>query len=239
MENNGECSQKRLSQQTTLNFPVLSYTHFDSSNKKGKNKLVDHIDHGEVANNEKETTPLKPIKQLKQITLNFPSITNNIRKKRFFSDIDTDDNGTDIDEESDDDECSDDEYNAVPRDGEPHMCPKEKKLRRHKYFSRLINPKHIRCICGKDLKLDKRYSVKNLKIHVRSKKACNAKIQGQHSVEKYFKSSSDEIPLSMQFPCQGLSNDQIKHYILHCPSDFGGSKRETELACQLFPQKFN
>ncbi|UZO29193.1 uncharacterized protein OCT59_022679 [Rhizophagus irregularis] len=195
MENNGECSQKRVSQQTTLNFPVLSYTHFDSSNKKGKNKLVDHIDHGEVANNEKETTPLKPIKQLKQITLNFPSITNNIRKKRFFSDIDTDDNGTDIDEESDDDECSDDEYNAVPRDGEPH-------------------------------------------IHVRSKKACNAKIQGQHSVEKYFKSSSDEIPLSMQFPCQGLSNDQIKHYILHCPSDFGGSKRETELACQLFPQKF-
>lgn len=83
MENNGECSQKRVSQQTTLNFPVLSYTHFDSSNKKGKNKLVDHIDHGEVANNEKETTPLKPIKQLKQITLNFPSITNNIRKKRF------------------------------------------------------------------------------------------------------------------------------------------------------------
>ena len=164
MENNGECSQKRVSQQTTLNFPVLSYTHFDSSNKKGKNKLVDHIDHGEVANNEKETTPLKPIKQLKQLTLNFPSITNNIRKKRFFSDIDTDDNGTDIDEESDDDECSDDEYNAVPRDGEPHMCPKEKKLRRHKYFSRLINPKHIRCICGKDLKLDKRYSVKNLKM---------------------------------------------------------------------------
>ncbi|GET67087.1 hypothetical protein GLOIN_2v1777971 [Rhizophagus irregularis DAOM 181602=DAOM 197198] len=212
MENNGECSQKRVSQQTTLNFPVLSYTHFDSSNKKGKNKLVDHIDHGEVANNEKETTPLKPIKQLKQITLNFPSITNNIH----------------IDEESDDDECSDDEYNAVPRDGEPHMCPKEKKLRQHKYFSRLINPKHIRCICGKDLKLDKRYSVKNLKIHVRSKKACNAKIQGQHSVEKYFKSSSDEIPLSMQFPCQGLSNDQIKHYILHCPSDFGGKLNSDE-----------
>ncbi|RGB21880.1 hypothetical protein C1646_777069 [Rhizophagus diaphanus] len=210
MENNGECLQKRVSQQITLNFPVLSYTHFDSSNKKGKNKLVDHIDHGEVANNEKETTPLKLIKQLKQTTLNFPSITNNIRKKRFFSDIDTDDNGTDIDEESDDDECNDDKYNAVPRDEEPHIY----------------------------LKLDKRYLVKNLKIHVCSKKACNTKIQGQHSVEKYFKSSSDEILLSMQFPCQGLSNNQIKHYILHCPSDFGGSKRETELACQLFSQKF-
>ncbi|CAB4381525.1 unnamed protein product [Rhizophagus irregularis] len=111
------------------------------------------------------------------------------------NDIDTDDNGTDIDEESDDDECSDDEYNGVSCDGEPH-------------------------------------------IHVRSKKSCNAKIQGQHSVEKYFKFSSDEIPLSMQFPCQGLSNDQIKHYILYYSSDFGGSKRETELACQLFPQKF-
>ena len=42
----------------------------------------------------------------------------------------------------------------------------------------------------------------------------------------------------MQFFCQGLSNDQIKQYILRYLSDFGGSKRETELACQLFPQKF-
>jgi hypothetical protein len=165
MENNGECSQKRIMQQTTLSFPVLSYTHFDSSNKKGKNKLVDHMDYEEVVNHENETPP-KPIKQLKQTTLNFSLITNNTHKKRFFSDIDTDNNDTDIDDESDehDDECSDDEYNAVPHDGGPHMCPKERKLRRHKYFSRLINPKHIRCICGKDLKLDKRYSVKNLRM---------------------------------------------------------------------------
>jgi len=35
-----------------------------------------------------------------------------------------------------------------------------------------------------------------------------------------------------------LTNDQIKQYVLKCPSDFGGSKNETELACQLFPQKF-
>ena len=26
--------------------------------------------------------------------------------------------------------------------------------------------------------------------------------------------------------------------MLCCPSDFGGSKRETELACRLFPHKF-
>src|SRR3954468_19236008 len=83
MENNGECSQKRIMQQTTLSFSVLSYTHFDSSNKKGKNKLVDHMDYKEVVNHEKETTPPKPIKQLKQNTLNFSLITNNTHKKRF------------------------------------------------------------------------------------------------------------------------------------------------------------
>ncbi|CAG8649117.1 16749_t:CDS:2, partial [Cetraspora pellucida] len=36
----------------------------------------------------------------------------------------------------------------------------------------------------------------------------------------------------------GLSNDQIKQYVLKCSSDFGGSKSKTELACQLFLQKF-
>ena len=67
------------------------------------------------------------------MTLNFPLITDNSHKKRFFSNIDTDDNDTDIDEEfddeCDDDKCNDDEYNAVLCDGEPYMCPKEKKLR--------------------------------------------------------------------------------------------------------------
>ncbi|CAG8708942.1 12570_t:CDS:2, partial [Dentiscutata heterogama] len=51
--------------------------------------------------------------------------------------------------------------------------------------------------------------------HIHGKKACNAKVQDQ-----------------------GLSNDQIKQYGLKYSSDFGGSKSETELACQLFPQKF-
>lgn len=75
---------------------------------------------------------------------------------------------------------------------------------------------------------------------MRSKRACNAKAQGQCGIEKYYKINSDEIPLSerQSYPCQGLSNDQIKQYVLRCPSDFGGSKRETELACQLFPNKF-
>jgi len=43
------------------------------------------------------------------------------------------------------------------------MCSKELKLRKYKYFSWLIDPKCIRCICGKEIKLDKRYSLKNLK----------------------------------------------------------------------------
>jgi hypothetical protein len=131
-ENNEKRSQKKIKQQTTLNFSVLSYTRFDSSNKKGKNKLVDHIDNEEVANNKKETILPKLIKQLKQMTLNFPLITDNNPKKRFFSDIDTDDNDDESDEYDDeysDDEYSDVEYNAVLRDGEFHMCSKEKKLR--------------------------------------------------------------------------------------------------------------
>lgn len=76
--------------------------------------------------------------------------------------------------------------------------------------------------------------------HIRSKKACNAKAQGQISVEKYFKTSdTDRLSKRQSYPCQGLSSDEIKQYVLKCPSDFGGSKNETELACQLFPQKFS
>lgn len=173
MENNGESSQKKTkTQQTPLNFPVLFTKHFDSNNKKGKNKIMEH---------EKETTHSNIAYQLRQITLNFPSITNHNHKKRSFSDVNTDlpissdDNNTDVDiddEESDesnesdehDDECSDNEYNQFPLNGDPYMCAKERKLRRHKYFLKLINPKQIQCICGKYLKLDKRYSVKNLKM---------------------------------------------------------------------------
>src|SRR5437868_1921286 len=153
MEDNGEAQRM---QQTTLSFPVLTVT------KKSKNKIIEEeiVDHMII-------TSSKPTKQLRQTTLDFPSITNYTNKKRSFSDVDTDDNGTDDESDEHDnnfDKSSGDEYNEFPLDGELHMCPKEKKLRRHKYFSRLINPKHVRCICGKDIKLDKRYSVKNLKM---------------------------------------------------------------------------
>ena len=143
--NNGEKNYM----QSTLNFSVLSI-------KKGKDKVID--DSRKIISD-----------QLRQTTLNFPSIN----KKRSYSKINTDlsisdDNDTDLltDNESDDnlDECSNDEYNELPLDGKPYMCPKEIKLRRYKYFSRLINPKYVRCICGKEIKLDKRYSLKNLKM---------------------------------------------------------------------------
>ena len=156
MEDNGEAQKQKRMQQTTLSFPVLTVT------KKSRNKIIEEeiVDYMII-------TSSKPTKQLRQTTLDFPSITNYTNKKRSFSDVDTDDNGTDDESDEHDnnfDESSGNEYNEFPLDGEPHMCPKEKKLRRHKYFSRLINPKHVRCICGKDIKLDKRYSVKNLKM---------------------------------------------------------------------------
>ncbi|KAF0538300.1 hypothetical protein F8M41_007984 [Gigaspora margarita] len=231
-------SQQKEHIQTTINFSILS-------TKKGKNKVVNY---------DEEIKPSNTINQLRQTTLNFPSSI--IHKKRSFNEINTDsspingkndndsDNETTDDNKSGDDnslnECSNDEYNEFPLDGEPHMCAKEKKLRRHKYFLRLIDPKKIQCICGKELKLDKRYSPKNLKIHIHSKKACSAKTQGQASIEKYFKTSNIELVSKRQsYPCQGLSSDEIKQYVLKCPLDFGGSRNETELACQLFPQKFN
>ncbi|CAI2188554.1 17657_t:CDS:2, partial [Funneliformis geosporum] len=69
---------------------------------------------------------------------------------------------------------------------------------------------------------------------MRSKRACNAKTQGQCGIEKYYKINSNKIPLSerQSYSCQGLSNNQIKQYILCCLSDFSGSKHETELAYQ-------
>ncbi|CAJ0748515.1 13048_t:CDS:2, partial [Entrophospora sp. SA101] len=111
--------------------------------------------------------------------------------KHSFDEIDAN-NDTDGDESNEHndnlDECSNDEYNELPLDGKPYMCPKEIKLCRHKYFSWLINPNHIRCIYGKELKLDKQYSLKNLKI----KRACSAKAQGQDSLDVYSFFNADE-----------------------------------------------
>jgi hypothetical protein len=42
------------------------------------------------------------------------------------------------------------------------MSIQEKHLRRNKYFLELINPKLVRCICGKQIKLDRAYREKNL-----------------------------------------------------------------------------
>ncbi|CAG8843004.1 17131_t:CDS:2, partial [Gigaspora margarita] len=65
------------------------------------------------------------------------------------------------------------------------------------------------------------------------KKSCSAKTQGQASIEKYFKTSNIELVSKRQsYPCQGLSSDEIKQYVLKCPLDFGGSRNKTELASQ-------
>ena len=150
MENNNEKSSKQKNYiQSTLNFSVLFINSFS---KKSKNKVID---------NSRKITFDQP----QQTTLNFPLIN----KKRSFSEINTDlDNDNDTDQSTDNesdhdnlDECSNDKYNELPLDRKPYMCPKKIELRRYKYFSRLINPKYVRCICGKE---NKRYSLKNLKM---------------------------------------------------------------------------
>nr|CAG8524500.1 3078_t:CDS:2 [Entrophospora candida] len=101
------------------------------------------IDFSQQKYRNKETVPSNTINQLQQRTLNFPLIADNTHKKHYFDEI----NDTDDDESNEHndnlDECSNDEYNELPLDGKPYMCPKEIKLCRHKYFSRLINQKYI------------------------------------------------------------------------------------------------
>jgi hypothetical protein len=120
----------------------------------------------------------------------------------------------------------------------PHMCDKEKKLRRNKFFLELITPKLIRCQCGKQIKLDRAYRDKNLRIHVKSN-SCQARSNGQVSVLKYFsKTSVQQSAEQNSKACIGLTNEKIENYVIKSPSEFGGSKKDYEIAKKLFPNKF-
>ncbi|CAG8855616.1 25866_t:CDS:1, partial [Gigaspora margarita] len=70
------------------------------------------------------------------------------------NDNDSDNKTTDDNKSGNDNslnKCSNDEYNKFSFDGEPHICIKEKKLHRYKYFLQLLDPKKIQCIYEKEL----------------------------------------------------------------------------------------
>ncbi|CAH1771141.1 12974_t:CDS:2, partial [Entrophospora sp. SA101] len=99
----------------------------------------------------------------------------------------------------------------------------------------LINPKLVRCICGKQIKLDYAYREKNLDCHGEAKE-CTKNII---SVCKFF--SIDNSPAHCHQKakaCIGPTNEKIKNYVMKSPSGFGGSKSIIKAAQTLFPNKF-
>ncbi len=218
--------------QSTLKFPIL----FTKDKKK-------EISTGNL--NSKETRKVN----IQQSLLGFLPADNFIKdtntNKRKFEDIASSEseNNEDKDTESDDDESSSSESEYELHDDlvifPPNICEEEKKLRRNKFFLRLITPKEVRCQCGKIIKLDRAYRAKNLITHAKRSK-CQKKTKKQISVLKYFsessnKNSQNEVKTKA---CIGLTNEKIRQYVLKSPAEFGGSKSDFVIAKQLFPNKF-
>jgi hypothetical protein len=118
-------------------------------------------------------------------------------------------------------------------------------LKVHTNFFKLIDPKTVQCICGKQVKLDKTYRVKNLETHA-SGSGClfqNGIRNRQPSILNFVKKRSlefeEDTPVQMSYiSCQGLNGDKYLNYILLTPTQYGGGKRDYTVAYNLFPNKF-
>jgi hypothetical protein len=118
-------------------------------------------------------------------------------------------------------------------------------LKVHPNFFKLIDPKTVQCICGKQVKLDKTYCIKNLETHA-SGGGClfqNGTRNRQPSILNFVKKRSLEFekdtPVQILYvPCQGLNVDKYLNYILLTPTQYGGGKRDYTVAYNLFPNKF-
>ncbi|GBC29582.2 uncharacterized protein OCT59_008720 [Rhizophagus irregularis] len=118
-------------------------------------------------------------------------------------------------------------------------------LKVHPNFFKLINSKSVQCICGKQVKLDKTYRVKNLETHA-SGSGCsfqNGTSKGQPSILNFVKKHSlefdEDTPVQKSYvSCQGLNGDKYLDYILLTPTQYGGGKRDYIVAYNLFPDKF-
>ncbi|PKK61622.1 hypothetical protein RhiirC2_791540 [Rhizophagus irregularis] len=118
-------------------------------------------------------------------------------------------------------------------------------LKVHPNFFKLINSKSVQCICGKQVKLDKTYRVKNLETHA-SGSGCsfqNGTSKGQPSILNFVKKRSlkfdeDTSVQKSYVSCQGLNGDKYLDYILLTPTQYRGGKRDYIVAYNLFPDKF-
>ncbi|GET03351.1 hypothetical protein GLOIN_2v1783228 [Rhizophagus clarus] len=159
--------------QATLNFPISFI-----KNKKEKSK-------------EKNTENNKLQQTTQQTLLNFLPANNPIKntKKRILDDIVS----SESENEEDESDSSESEYELHDDlvNYSPNICDEEKKLRRNKFFLRLISPKLVRCQCEKEIKLDRVYRAKNLISHAKRNKY-QMKTDKQVSVLKYFSELSNK-----------------------------------------------
>ncbi|CAB4404116.1 unnamed protein product [Rhizophagus irregularis] len=93
-------------------------------------------------------------------------------------------------------------------------------LKVHPNFFKLINSKSVQCICGKQVKLDKTYHVKNLETHA------SGKFDKDTPIQKSYVS------------CQGFNGDKYLNYILLIPTQYGEEKRDYIVTYNLFLDKF-
>ncbi|CAG8754772.1 2561_t:CDS:2 [Rhizophagus irregularis] len=118
-------------------------------------------------------------------------------------------------------------------------------LKAHQNFFKLINSKTVQCKCGKQVKLDKTYRVKNLETHA-SGSGClfqNSTNKRQFSILNFVKRPleiDENIPVQISpISCQDLNDDKYLDYILLTPTQYGGGKRDYIVAYNLFPNKFS
>ncbi|CAB5196746.1 unnamed protein product [Rhizophagus irregularis] len=113
------------------------------------------------------------------------------------------------------------------------------KLHANKYFMEEITPELVRCKCGKEIRLDRKFRDKNLTTHGELSN-CKYSNEGQQSIKVFFKPKKirveEENIIVKNVACKGLFEDKYREYVLNSPVEFGGSIRSDIAAKELFPE---
>ncbi|GBB86238.1 hypothetical protein RclHR1_12680004 [Rhizophagus clarus] len=113
------------------------------------------------------------------------------------------------------------------------------KLHANKYFMEEITPELVRCKCGKEIRLDRKFRDKNLTTHGELS-SCKYSNEGQPSIKAFFKPKKirveEENIIVKRVACKGLYEEKYQEYVLNSPAEFGGSIRPDIAAKELFPE---
>lgn len=117
-----------------------------------------------------------------------------------------------------------------------------KKLKAHTHFLEIINETTVRCVCNKEVKLDRSYRAHNLDSHSKGS-LCNFTVTKQLTLNFFWKNQKSNEQRPSELPrasvaCSGLTDEKYHNYILLSPSQYGGGRRPDIVAYELFPEKF-